>query len=322
MPAATVAALGEGTHHVLVHSKDSLGLWGPPLDIPLSVDLTGPAVDAASVGPNPSNGVLTDKSNPGYLVVSAQITDKDAGGRRRATWSTPRPSWIRRRDPPGGTRPAADRGRRQARFAERNGLRADPDLPGPRARGGNPPRLRPRPGRGRQLGTDVRGEPHRRQDRARARHGHRPPNPTNGAATLTLDRPRHRGRWPGPPNSGSAPPIRASARRTRVSVSATNGTRNGDRTARRYRHRRAAVQPPGSGHRGQLEQRGEHVRHGVQTQPDLRRTPSSRPIPRGTHRPGRSRRLWAQRCRPPRNRAAPAVCRSPWPVSGTTKRVT
>ena len=44
------------------------------------VDLTGPAVDAASVGPNPSNGVLTDKSNPGYLVVSAQISDKDAGG--------------------------------------------------------------------------------------------------------------------------------------------------------------------------------------------------------------------------------------------------
>jgi hypothetical protein len=77
--AAAVAALSEGTHHVFVHSKDSLGLWGPTLDIPLPVDFTGPAVDAATVGPNPTNTVISDKSNPGYLVVSAQITDRDAG---------------------------------------------------------------------------------------------------------------------------------------------------------------------------------------------------------------------------------------------------
>jgi FtsP/CotA-like multicopper oxidase with cupredoxin domain len=80
IPAAIVKALGEGAHHVLAHSKDSLGLWGPPLDMTLQVDLTGPGVEAASVGPNPTNGVLTDKSNPGYLVVSARITDRDAGG--------------------------------------------------------------------------------------------------------------------------------------------------------------------------------------------------------------------------------------------------
>ena len=85
IPAATVRALGEGQHHVLVHSKNSLNLWGPTLDIPLIVDLTGPAVDAASVGPNPTNGILTNKSNPGYLVVSAQITDKDAGGAAQST---------------------------------------------------------------------------------------------------------------------------------------------------------------------------------------------------------------------------------------------
>ena len=80
IPAVTVRALGEGTHHVFVHSKDSLGLWGPPLDLSLPVDLTGPGVEAASVGPNPSNAVLTDSSHPGYLVVSARITDRDAGG--------------------------------------------------------------------------------------------------------------------------------------------------------------------------------------------------------------------------------------------------
>jgi hypothetical protein len=79
---STVAlgALTEGVHHVFVHSKDSLGLWGPPLDIELPIDVTGPAVDAASVGPNPTNGVLADKSHPGNLLISTQITDKDAGG--------------------------------------------------------------------------------------------------------------------------------------------------------------------------------------------------------------------------------------------------
>lgn len=78
--AADVLALGDGVHHVLVHSKNSLGLWGPPLSIDLPVDLTGPVVDAASVGPNPTNAVLSDKGNPGYLLVSAQITDAAGTG--------------------------------------------------------------------------------------------------------------------------------------------------------------------------------------------------------------------------------------------------
>ena len=80
IPAAVLQTLTEGVHHVLVHSKDSLGLWGPLLDIPLPIDVTGPAVDAAAVGPNPTNGVLADKSHPGNLLISAEITDKDAGG--------------------------------------------------------------------------------------------------------------------------------------------------------------------------------------------------------------------------------------------------
>ncbi len=78
IPAATISGLGEGTHHVFVRSLDSLGLWGPTLDIPLAVDHTGPTVDGAAVGPNPTNGVITDQANPGYLVVSATITDRDA----------------------------------------------------------------------------------------------------------------------------------------------------------------------------------------------------------------------------------------------------
>ncbi|MDT7551217.1 MAG: hypothetical protein QOE84_3611 [Actinomycetota bacterium] len=80
IPVAALSLLSEGAHHVFVHSKDALGLWGPPLDIPLPIDKTGPAVNAATVGPNPTNGVLTDRGNPGFLLISAAITDKDAGG--------------------------------------------------------------------------------------------------------------------------------------------------------------------------------------------------------------------------------------------------
>jgi FtsP/CotA-like multicopper oxidase with cupredoxin domain len=71
------ACMAEGTHHVFVHSHDSLGLWGPVLDVAFVVDRTGPSVDAAAVSPNPSNGLLSAPGNPGYLRVSALITDRD-----------------------------------------------------------------------------------------------------------------------------------------------------------------------------------------------------------------------------------------------------
>jgi hypothetical protein len=80
IPAGTVLGLSEGTHHVFVRSHDSLGLWGPTLDIPLTVDKTGPGVDGADVKPNPTNGILTLLAHPGYLVVSATITDANSGG--------------------------------------------------------------------------------------------------------------------------------------------------------------------------------------------------------------------------------------------------
>ena len=56
IPAATVAGLGDGPHVIYVRSHDSGGLWGPTHSIELMVDLTGPEVDAADVGPNPTNG--------------------------------------------------------------------------------------------------------------------------------------------------------------------------------------------------------------------------------------------------------------------------
>src|SRR6478735_3974107 len=80
VPAATVLAAGEGTTHLFVHSRNSQLIWGPPLDVPLVVDVTAPRVNAASVGPNPTNGVLSSKAYPGYLVVSTEVEDRDAGG--------------------------------------------------------------------------------------------------------------------------------------------------------------------------------------------------------------------------------------------------
>ncbi len=75
----TAPLLAEGKHHAWVRSYDSLGLWGPLLDIPFTVDRTGPVVSGAEVGPNPSNGVVSAPANPGYAVVSASITDAGAG---------------------------------------------------------------------------------------------------------------------------------------------------------------------------------------------------------------------------------------------------
>ncbi|MDH2413971.1 multicopper oxidase domain-containing protein [Nocardioides sp. CER19] len=75
-----LSCLTEGTHHLLLHSHDSLGLWGPVLDVPFTLDRTGPAVDAASITPNPSNGVLSAPGNTGYLRIAGVVTDRETGG--------------------------------------------------------------------------------------------------------------------------------------------------------------------------------------------------------------------------------------------------
>ncbi|HKC26500.1 MAG TPA: hypothetical protein VKB75_00680, partial [Jatrophihabitans sp.] len=77
--AATVAAMTEGTHHLYVHSKDDLGLWGPVLDVPFVVDTTGPTTAAVALGPNPANGVRSDPSNPGYAMISGEVRDETQG---------------------------------------------------------------------------------------------------------------------------------------------------------------------------------------------------------------------------------------------------
>jgi hypothetical protein len=70
--------LSEGVHHIWVHVKDDLGTggtWGPALDLPLVIDKTGPTTIAATTSPSATNGIQADPSNPGYVRLSAEITD-------------------------------------------------------------------------------------------------------------------------------------------------------------------------------------------------------------------------------------------------------
>lgn len=70
-----VGNLAEGSHLVWVRVKDSFGLWGPLLDIPITIDKTAPSVAGAAVSPPATNGKQSDPSNPGYFRISAEITD-------------------------------------------------------------------------------------------------------------------------------------------------------------------------------------------------------------------------------------------------------
>ncbi|MCW2503795.1 MAG: Multicopper oxidase, partial [Actinomycetia bacterium] len=80
VPAATVAALAEGTHTILVHTKDSLGLWGPFASLTLTVDRTGPALLSGAVLPSVTDGTTGSPSDPDFLRVNAAFTDAAAGG--------------------------------------------------------------------------------------------------------------------------------------------------------------------------------------------------------------------------------------------------
>jgi hypothetical protein len=80
IPAATVASLAEGTHPILVHSQDSLGLWGPTVQVDLVVDRTGPTLLNGAVLPAVTNGTSGSPSDPTSLRVNASFTDVVAGG--------------------------------------------------------------------------------------------------------------------------------------------------------------------------------------------------------------------------------------------------
>jgi serine protease AprX len=68
IPTATVGALADGSHAILVHARDAAGNWGPTAAATLLVDKAKPVVSALAVTPNPTSGA-------GVASLAAQATD-------------------------------------------------------------------------------------------------------------------------------------------------------------------------------------------------------------------------------------------------------
>jgi FtsP/CotA-like multicopper oxidase with cupredoxin domain len=80
IPAVIATALAEGKHTVLVHNRDSLGLWGPFGSADLVIDRTGPTLQSGAVVPSLTNGINGSPADPTDLRVDASFTDALAGG--------------------------------------------------------------------------------------------------------------------------------------------------------------------------------------------------------------------------------------------------
>ncbi len=75
IPAATVAALTEGSHTIAVTTKDALGNTGAAANVALTVDKTGPTSSAASASKTPNNGTVPFNSSVPAVRVTATVTD-------------------------------------------------------------------------------------------------------------------------------------------------------------------------------------------------------------------------------------------------------
>lgn len=77
IPAATVAALPEGSHPVHAHARDALGNWGPFPATPLAliVDRTGPPVSNLVANPSATNGTTGFNSSTPAIRVTITATD-------------------------------------------------------------------------------------------------------------------------------------------------------------------------------------------------------------------------------------------------------
>jgi hypothetical protein len=80
LPAVVVAALAEGRHTVLVHTRDSFDLWGPYASADLVVDRTVPTLLSGAVQPAVTNGAIGSPSDPTDLRINAGFTDPAGGG--------------------------------------------------------------------------------------------------------------------------------------------------------------------------------------------------------------------------------------------------
>jgi FtsP/CotA-like multicopper oxidase with cupredoxin domain len=75
VPVSVVKTLSPGVNHLWVRVKDDFGLWGPVLDIPVTMDTGAPTVLGAAMNPPATNGKQGDPSNPGYVRLSAELQD-------------------------------------------------------------------------------------------------------------------------------------------------------------------------------------------------------------------------------------------------------
>lgn len=79
IPAATVASLTEGVHTISVRSKDAAGNWGAAAQVQLSIDRTGPVAANITAAPNPNNGNLPINSSQQSVRIDVQVTEVGSG---------------------------------------------------------------------------------------------------------------------------------------------------------------------------------------------------------------------------------------------------
>ncbi|MBI5566322.1 MAG: multicopper oxidase domain-containing protein [Chloroflexi bacterium] len=77
IPLATVNALPEGAHSIIVRGQDSAGNWGATSSTPLVIDKTLPTVSGASASPNPTVGAAS---------ITLAATAADASNIVAAEW--------------------------------------------------------------------------------------------------------------------------------------------------------------------------------------------------------------------------------------------
>ena len=176
------------THHLFVRSHDSLGLWGPVLDIPLTVDRTGPARGRGRRHAQPDQRAdLGDRQ----LRLPAGLR---AGHRPRPRWRPPGQRWSRPRASSPPPRPT----RRRVPASGCSPSTGATTAPASRSTGSIPlsavqgqgrrhlPGLRPRPRTRPATGDPVRHAAGGRQDRAEPRHAVAQPEPDQRCAAAHL----------------------------------------------------------------------------------------------------------------------------------------
>ena len=126
------SALGEGAHHVLVHSRDSLGSGARPLDIAARRRPHRPRGRRRHRRAQPDQRrAQLDRATPATSSISAEIrTATPAAALQSTVLAEPRASSTRRARPRLRQGLHAHRRRRRVRPPTRAGLRAHPALPG------------------------------------------------------------------------------------------------------------------------------------------------------------------------------------------------